>query len=119
MTGDESVSENAISKEVDDRVHAIMHNLDPSLARDLRVNNSRKTTFEKFCDVCEKLMDSMTVVDDWCNASGDSVGDAVVNMAISAKDLYNKWKELKEEEIPSLSLFKFQFWPKDEHTHDT
>ena len=39
------------------RMHAIMHNLDPSLARDLKVDNSRKVTFDKFLDVCEKLID--------------------------------------------------------------
>ena len=47
--------------------------------------------------------------------------EVVVNMAIaiSARDLYDKIKieginqELTEEEIPSLSWFKFQFWSKD------
>ena len=89
------MSQNAVSKEVDDRMHAIINNLDPSLARDLRVNNSRKATFDKFRDVCEKLIDSMTAVDDWHHTSGDSDGDVLVNMAVakSAKDLYNKCKD--------------------------
>ena len=44
-------------------------------------------------------------------------------IAISARDLYDKWKnaylkkQLPENEIPSFSWFKFQFRPKDSTTH--
>ena len=44
-------------------------------------------------------------------------------VAISAPDLYKKCKEaaiapgFREDEIPALSTFKFQFWPKDPFTH--
>ena len=54
LTGDESVSEDSVSKEVDNRIQCIMHNLDPTLARDLRINNCRKATFDKFWDICDK-----------------------------------------------------------------
>ena len=48
-------------------------------------------------------------------------GDVIVNLvtALSAPDLYwqsneaAKSKSLTEENIPSFSWFKFQFWPKD------
>ena len=45
-----------------------------------------------------------------------------VSVAISARSLYNKCKEtalkaLKEEDIPSLSCFCFQFWLKDSWMH--
>ena len=125
LTGDESVSKDSVSKEVDNRIQCIMHNLDPTLARDLRINNCRKAMFDKFWDICDKVLEELTAVDERRNSSEDKVGDVIVNMgmAISAKDLHGKRKDaalnegMQEDEIPSLSWFRFQVWPKNQRIH--
>ena len=48
LTGDQSVSDTKITKEVDERLKSIMHNLTPDLAKDLRVNNTRKSKSDEF-----------------------------------------------------------------------
>ena len=115
LTGDQSVCETKITKEVDEPLKTIMHNLTPDLAKDLRVNNTRKSKFDEFWDICTKILQEFTTVDDCrhCTASQES-GDVIVHMsvAISARSLYDKCKEtalktLKEENIPSLSWFHF------------
>ena len=125
LTGDESVSADSVSKEVDNRIQCIMHNLDPTLARDLRINNCRKATFDKFWDICDKVLEELTAVDERRHSSEDQDGDVIVNMAmaISAKDLHGKCKDaalnegIQEDKIPSLSWFRLQFWPKNQRTH--
>ena len=125
LTGDDSASTNCATQEIDDRMQTIMNNLSPDLAKDLRVNNARKSKFDQFWDICTTLIESLTAVDERRHAHGStSTGDVIVNMAvaISARDLYNQCKTealktLQEEEIPSLSWFRFQFWPKDTRTH--
>ena len=114
LTGDESVSEDSVSKEVDNRIQCIMHNLDPTLARDLRINNCRKAMFDKFWDICDKMLEELTAVDERRHSSEDQDGVVIVNMgmAISAKDLHGKCKDaalnegMQEDEIPSLSWFQ-------------
>ena len=67
----------------------------------------------------------MQAVDDRRHSHSNEDGLVVTNMAvaISAPDLYKKCKEaaiasgFREDEIPALSTFKFQFWPKDPFTH--
>ena len=55
------------------------------------------------------------------SADGDVIGNMA--LAISSRDLYNQSKEeaiksgLKNENIPSHSWFRFQFWPKNPYTH--
>ena len=70
----------------------------------------------------------ITALDDKYHTQGSTISDdIVVNMAItfSARDLYdicknaNLKKQLPENEIPSFSWFKFQFWPKDSTSHTT
>ena len=46
LTGDCSVADNTKLKEVDDRMRLIMKTADPSIIRDLRVNNSRKANYD-------------------------------------------------------------------------
>ena len=76
-------------------------------------------------DICSKILQELTVFDDRreCTASQET-GDVTVHMsvAISARSFYNKCKKvalktLKEEDVPSLPWFCFQFWPKDSRTH--
>ena len=97
----------------------------PDLAKDSRVTNTRKSKFGEFWDICSKILQELTAVDvhRHCAASQET-GDVIVLMsvAISARSLYDKCKEtalktLKKEDIPSLSWFCFQFWPKDSRTH--
>ena len=110
-----------MTQEVDEHVRLIMNNLTPSLAKDLRVKNARKSKFQVFWGICSKVLEELTAVNDCRHRPGfKETGEGIVNMAvaISAPSLYQKWKtealkSLSEEEIPSLSWFKFQFWPKD------
>ena len=120
LTGDESKGSNRTEREIDNRLKLIMHNLTPQLAKDLRVNNARKGKFDQFWDICQKVISDLTAVDDRRHGPASENGDVVVNMAvaISAPQLYDKCKiealkTLQEEDIPSLSWFKFQFWPKN------
>ena len=54
----------AKSKEVDAYHKALMNNLTPNLAKDLRVNNARKEKFDKFWIIASKVIEEMTAVDD-------------------------------------------------------
>ena len=92
----------------------------------MRVNNARKSKYDKFWDIAKQQLDELTAVNDWRHSEGFiNTGEVVVNMAIaiSARDLYENIKVegikqgLTEEEFPSFSWFKFQFWPKDCTTH--
>ena len=60
LTGDQSVSDTKITKEVDERLKSIMHNLIPDLEKDLRVNNTRKSKFDEFWDICSKILQELT-----------------------------------------------------------
>ena len=68
----------------------------------------------------------MTAVDEWRHATASmEAGGVVVNMAfaISAPDLHKKYCQeaekggLTAKEMPSLSWFKLQFWPKGATTN--
>ena len=64
-----------------------------NLAKDLRINNCRKSMFDKFWDVCSNVIDDMTGCDDLRHSSSSNeTGEVIVNMAvaISAPDLYEK-----------------------------
>ena len=82
----------------------------------------KKTTFDSFWDIAKNVIEELTAVDDRRSTTS---GKVVVNMAIaiSARYLYDKCKnaylkkQLPENEIPSFSWFKFQFWSKDLTTH--
>ena len=118
LTGNQSVSETKVTQEVDEFMCLIMNNLTPSLAKDLRVNNARKSKFDVW-DICSKVLEEFTAVNNRRHCPGsEETGEVVGNMAvaISAPSLYQKCKtealkSLREEEIPSLSWFKFQFCP--------
>ena len=125
LPGYERVSNDSNAKDVDERVHCIMHNIDPTLARDLQVNSSCKGKFDKFWDVRQRVLDDITSVDERRHATRTEDGDIVVNIsiAISVRDLFERCKSgaliegLTEDEMPSLSWFRFQFWPKNENLH--
>ena len=116
VTGNQSVSETKVTQEVDECL--IMNNLTPCLAKDLQVNNARKSKFDVW-DICSKVLDEFTAVNNRRHCPGsEETSEVVGNMAvvISAPSLYQKCKtealkSLSEEEIPSLSWFKFQFCP--------
>ena len=110
LTRDQSVTNTKITKVVDEQLKTIMHNLTPDLAKGLRVNNTRKSKFDEFWDICSKILQELTAVNNHrhCTASQET-GDVIVHMsvAISARSLYNTCKEtalktLKEEDMPSL-----------------
>ena len=93
--------------------------------KDLWVINACKSKFDVFWDICSKVLEELTAVNDHRHCPGsEETGEVVVNMAvtISAPTIYQKCetealKGLSEEAIPLLSWFKFQFWPKDSRTH--
>ena len=110
LTRDQSVTNTKITKVVDEQLKTIMHNLTPDLAKGLQVNNTRKSKFDEFWDICSKILQELTAVNNHrhCTASQET-GDVIVHMsvAISARSLYNMCKEtalktLKEEDMPSL-----------------
>ena len=127
LTGDYSVSDNKISKETDDRLRAIVNNADDSVLRDSRKNNGQKLKFDKFWEIAAETIEHLqaTVVDDRQHSDATQDGDVVVNtsLAISARDLYEQIVEaakkegLSDTEMPSLSWFRFQFWPKNPYSH--
>ena len=110
LTRDQSATNTKITKVVDEQLKTIMHNLTPDLAKGLRVNNTRKSKFDEFWDICSKILQELTAINNHrhCTASQET-GDVIVHMsvAISARSLYNTCKEtalktLKEEDMPSL-----------------
>ena len=119
ITGDNTSSENIKQTEYDERINLIIKNSDESLIRDLRVNNARKSKYDKFWDIAKQQLDELTAVNDRRHSEGFiNTGEVVVNMAIaiSARDLYEKIKAegikqgLTEEEFPSFSWFKFYLY---------
>ena len=66
LTGDYSVTDNTKSKIVDERMQLILKTADPSILRDLRVMNSRKSKFDEFWDVTAKKIEELQLaaVDD-------------------------------------------------------
>ena len=126
LTGDCSVSDNTKSVQVDERMRMVIKTADPAILRDLRINNSRKAKFDTFWDVTSKKIEELQAlaVNDRRHAETTD-GEVVSNMAlaISARDLYEQCvkaaneRDINEEDIPSLSWFRFQFWPKNPYTH--
>ena len=110
LTRDQSATNTKITKVVDEQLKTIMHNLTPDLAKGLQVNNTRKSKFDEFWDICSKILQELTAVNNHrhCTASQET-GDVIVHIsvAISARSLYDTCKEtalktLKEEDMPSL-----------------
>ena len=93
---------------------------------ELRINNIQKKSFEDFLDITERKIETLqaAAVVDFCHAQVTKDGNVVSNfaLAISVRDLYeqccNAAKEnLSNDNIPSLSWFRFQFWPLNPYTH--
>ena len=53
ITGEDPSSENIKQTEYDERINLIVKNSDESLIRDLRVNNARKSKYDKFWDIAK------------------------------------------------------------------
>ena len=65
LTGDQSVNNTKITKEVDEWLKTIMHNLTPDLAEDLRVNNTSLMNSMNFWIFVRKFfrnLQSLTIV---------------------------------------------------------
>ena len=93
LTGDCSVADNTKLKEVDDRMRLIMKTADPSIIRDLRVNNSRKAKYHNFWDVAEKKIEELqaAAVDDRRHSdTQDSEVISYMALVISVRDLYEQ-----------------------------
>ena len=90
-------------------------NADPSLCRDLCVNNARKDFGKQQRKRSLKWKQSMT---------GAIQKDPLQLGKQWLQQFLHKFKEkaldsgLTEDEIPSFSWFKFQFWPNDTTTHE-
>ena len=122
LTGDESVSDNQISEEIDERYKLILKVADSNVIRDLRVCNHRKNSFDMFWKFTEQKIEELTAVNGRRHSETTENGNVVnLALALSVRDLYEKCKVyaiekgVTEENIPSLSWFRFQFWPKSSY----
>ena len=123
LIGDESLSDNQISKEIHERYKLILKVADSNVICDLRVHNHRKSSFDMFWKFTEQKIEELTAVNDRRHSETTENGNVVVNLALalSVRDLYEKCKVyaiekgVTEENIPSLSWFRFQFWPKSSY----
>ena len=79
-----------MTQEVDEHVRLIMNNLTPSLAKDLRVKNARKSKFQVFWGICSKVLEELTAVNDCRHRPGfEETGEGIVNMQYQLR-LYTK-----------------------------
>ena len=123
----QAIADNANSKAVDGQMQLILKTADESILRDLHVNICQTKSFDAFWDIAERKIEELqaAAVDDCRHAQVAKDGDTVSNLAlaISATDLYEqccksgKEKGLSDNQLPSLSWFRFQFWPKNPYTH--
>ena len=126
ITGDYSAPDTKQQTQFDLKMQTVMGNLDLSLCRDLWIYNACKSKYNKVWEIAAAKVEEMAAVDDQRHATASmETEDVVVNMAlaISAPDLDKKCCQeaqkagLTAEEMPSLSWFKLQFWPKNATTH--
>ena len=127
LTGDQAVADNTISKNKDDQIKLLLKRADESIIHDFRINKARKSCFDEFLSVTENKLETLqaAAVNDRQHSKHSADGDVIVNMApaLSSRDLYDQCKEeviksgVKNENIPSYSWFRFQFWPKNPYTH--
>ena len=127
LTGDCSVTDNIKCKEMDEHMHTIIKTVDPDVLRDLRINNSRKVKFDNFWDITskktEELQLAFAIYD--CHHAETENGEVIGNMAltISVRDLHKQCVEaakvshILDENIPSRSWLRFQFFSKNPYTH--
>ena len=89
LTSNQSVSETKAIHVVDECVHLIMNNLNPSLVKDLQVNNECKSKFDVFWDICSKVLEELTVVNIHHHCLGlEEAGEAVMNMAVTISTVF-------------------------------
>ena len=127
LTGDCSIVDNANSKAIDEWMQLILKTAGESILRDLCVNNGQTKYFDAFWDISERKIEELqaAAIDDRQHTQVTKDGDVVSNLAlaISARDLYEQCcktgreKGLSDNQVPSLSWFRFQFWPKNSYMH--
>ena len=90
LTGDESVSDNQISEEIDERYKLILKVADSNVICDLCVHNHRKSSFDMFWKFTEQKIEELTAVNDRCHSETTENGNVVINLALalSVRDLY-------------------------------
>ena len=94
------IPETKEQQEYDQRLKAILKNLDPTLCRDLRIHNTGKIKYDKFGNIAKLKIDELTAVNDRRHTEGNTeIGEVVVNFAvvISAPDLYKQWGRGKKK----------------------
>ena len=75
----------------------------------------------------EQKTEELTTVNDRRHSEMTENGNVIINLALalSVRDLYEKCKVytiekgVTEENIPSLSWFRFQFWPENSYMATT
>ena len=92
LTSDMSTSDNKISKQFDDQLHAILKVGDDNIFRDLRVHNTNKSSFNDFWLAAETTIEDLKAVNNHRHAESAGQGDIVVNMALAVFvcDLYER-----------------------------
>lgn len=100
LTGDSSVAENKISKEVAERVKFCFEMEDPSLVTDVRYHNGRVCQYELFFEKCKEYL-SNTVE----GASDDRSHDKFTHQAaaISVRDFRESVQKMCPPDTPILS----------------
>lgn len=66
LTGDDSVTDTQLSKEIDQHMKVILKECDPAVLWDLRINNERKASFEDYWQIIrEKIYELLATVLDY------------------------------------------------------
>ena len=112
LTGDCSSSDTTDQAEIDERVKQAIEMEDPSIAMDLRHNNSgMKSQYDVFWDECSKLLEESvgTAVDDRRHTNITHIASA-----ISIRDFRDQVAARcpADTKIPSVEWIRLQFWPK-------
>ena len=121
LTGDESVSENTVSKEMDTRMRAVMLHADPDVIIDMRTNGKgRPPKYDDFWDIVQEQIELKIdqAVDDRRHAETTVSGEVITHRAVAASSaaLYRDCCQIAQERgisSPTYTWFLFQFWPKD------
>ena len=94
LIGDESVSDNQISKKINERYKLVLKVANSNVICDLRVHNHRKSSFDMFWKFTEQKIEELTAVNDRRHSETTENGNVIVNLtlALSVRDLYEKCK---------------------------
>lgn len=117
LSGDNSQSEDRISKEVDQRVSIALQTGDEQLVTDLRENNlGRPQRFDAFWDGLGQVLETELPP---AAQERRQTSDVFLPVAISVRDLIDKVKVNlpADSEIPSEEWVRLQFLPKNPIAH--